>query len=66
VYANYGSATGPGVSDVYDTLGRATSETSVGKTLSYQYDAASNRTRVTWPETGANALYVQYVYDDRP
>jgi YD repeat-containing protein len=40
-----------------------TGETSVGKTLSYQYGAAGNRTRVTWPDTGANALYVQYVYD---
>ncbi len=34
-----------------------------GRTLSYQYDAASNRTRITWPDTGANALYVAYVYD---
>jgi RHS repeat-associated protein len=63
LYARYGSASGPGVSYGYDALSRVTSETSVGKTLSYQYDAAGNRTRVTWPETGANALYVTYVYD---
>jgi YD repeat-containing protein len=63
LYANYGSATGPGVSYAYDALGRVTSETSVGKTMAYQYDAAGNRTRMTWPDTGANALYVAYVYD---
>ncbi len=63
LYARYGSASGPGVSYGYDALSRVTSETSVGKTLAYQYDAAGNRTRVTWPETGANALYVTYVYD---
>jgi RHS repeat-associated protein len=40
-----------------------TSETSVNRTLTYQYDAAGNRTRMTWPDTGANALYVAYVYD---
>jgi len=63
LYANYGSATGPGVSYAYDALGRVTSETSVNRTLTYQYDAAGNRTRMTWPDTGANALYVAYVYD---
>ncbi len=34
-----------------------------GRTLSYPYDAASNRTRITRPDTGAGALYVAYVYD---
>jgi hypothetical protein len=34
-----------------------------GRKLSYPYAAASNRTRITWPDTGANALYVAYVYD---
>ncbi len=37
--------------------------TNAGRTLSYQYDAAGDRTRMTWPDTGANALYVAYVYD---
>jgi YD repeat-containing protein len=26
-----------------------------------QYDAAGNPTRMTWPDTGVNALYVAYV-----
>ena len=41
----------------------AVTATNNGKTLAYQYDAASNRTRITWPDAGANALYVTYVYD---
>jgi YD repeat-containing protein len=40
-----------------------TSTTQNGRTLSYAYDAASNRTGVTWPDTGSNALTVSYVYD---
>jgi len=47
----------------YDALGRAVSATTSGQTLSYQYDAAGNRTQVTWPDAGSNALYVSYVYD---
>jgi YD repeat-containing protein len=63
LYANYGSPSGPGVSWTYDALGGVVTATNVGRTLSYQHDAASNRTRMTWPDAGANALYVQYVYD---
>ena len=37
--------------------------TTSGRTLSYQYDPAGNRTRLTFPDTGANALYISYVYD---
>jgi YD repeat-containing protein len=40
-----------------------TSTVQNGRTLSYAYDAASNRTGVTWPDTGSNALTVSYVYD---
>jgi RHS repeat-associated protein len=57
------SAAGPGIGYAYDALGRVTSETSANRTLSYQYDAAGNRTRVTWPDTGANSLYVAYIHD---
>ena len=64
LYANFGSASGPGVSSTWDALGRRTSTTNAGKTLSYAYDLAGNRTRVTWPDTGANALFVTYVYDN--
>jgi RHS repeat-associated protein len=48
------SATGQGVTNVYDALGRlASTSTSMGgttRTLSYQYDLAGNRTRITHPD----------------
>ena len=53
------TSSGQGVAYGYDSARRLTSETSFGRTLSYQYDEASNRTRVTWPD----ANYVQYTYD---
>ena len=43
----------------YDTAGRLTSETTFGRALSFQYDIASNRTRITWPD----AFYAAYTYD---
>ena len=63
LYAHYGSAGGAGVDYAYDALGRPLSSTASGRTLSYQYDAVGNRTRLTFADTGANALYVSYVYD---
>lgn len=45
---------------VYDKAGRLTSTTSGGKAMSYQYDAAGNRIRSTWPET---AFFVTTSYD---
>ncbi len=58
-----GSVSGPGVSWTYDALGRALSETAAGRTLTYAYDAASNRTALTWPDGGSNALTAGYVYE---
>jgi RHS repeat-associated protein len=47
-------ATGEGISNTYDGFGRPISIVStmgfVARTLSYQYDAASNRTRITHPD----------------
>jgi RHS repeat-associated protein len=43
----------------YDALGRLTSRVEPYATLSYQYDAAGRRTRVTWPD----GLYISYNYD---
>lgn len=45
----------------YDTLGRLDTYTDVfGRTLDYEYDAASNRTRIVYP----GPLNVNYAYDD--
>ncbi len=60
--ASNSSPTGPGVAYVYDALSRVTSMTQNSKTLSYGYDAAGNRTTITWPDT-SNPLTATYVYD---
>jgi RHS repeat-associated protein len=43
----------------YDALGRLTSRAQPYTTLTYQYDAAGRRTRLTWPD----GLYISYNYD---
>lgn len=43
----------------YDTAGRLRAVTSAGQTVQYQLDAASNRTRLTYPD----GFYVTYSYD---
>jgi RHS repeat-associated protein len=60
-YAHFGSPGGQGVDYGYDELGRLARETSYGRTLSYQYDLANNRTRVSWP--GSDDFYVDYTFD---
>lgn len=61
--ARFDSATGEGVTIAYDGFGRITTSTiaidSATRALTYQYDADSNRTRVTHPDTN----YVTYNYD---
>ncbi len=49
----------PDVSFTWDALSRKTGETSSGHTLSSQYDAAGNRTRLTYPDSN----YIDYSYD---
>jgi RHS repeat-associated protein len=56
------STGGQGLIYTYDAAGRMLSEQStIGttRTLSYLYDAASNRERITWPDS----QYVTYTYD---
>jgi len=53
------STGGQGMTAIYDALGRMTSQATYGRTLSYQYDLAGRRTRVTWPDV----FYAQYDYD---
>ena len=68
LYARFDSATGEGVTNAFDGLGRQTSTSvtmdGVTRTVSYLYDANSNRTRVTFPDGN----YATYGYDglDRP
>ena len=52
-------ASGQGVSYSYDAAGRLISEATNGLTLAYQYDASSNRSVVTWPDS----FYTGYFYD---
>lgn len=59
------SVAGQGVIATYDKASRKLSESTFGRTLLFQYDKASNRTRITWPQQpgGSPAFFVQYVYD---
>lgn len=54
-YARFGSTSGEGVSNVYDGFGRHESSTvnmsGVSRTITHGYDADSNRTRVTHPDS---------------
>ena len=63
LYANFSSATGPGVANTYDGFGRVSSETmnltGTAQQISYQYDLDGNRTQVKYPDTN----YIQYSYD---
>ena len=60
LYARFGSTSGEGVATTYDGLGRNTSswvvQSNINKTLTYQYDANGNRTRITHPD-GQHFVY---------
>src|SRR5262249_29889608 len=49
---------GTGITQTYDGLGRLATRTVFGRQLSYLYDLAGRRTRLTYPD----AFYVAYAY----
>lgn len=59
VYARTGSTTGAGITYAYDALSRVTSEAAPVGAMTYQYDLASELTRMTWPD----GFYAGYAYD---
>jgi RHS repeat-associated protein len=58
--ARFGSTAGQGVVYTYDQQKRLETETSHGRTLTFGYDPAGNRTRLTYPD----ANYIEYVFDE--
>ncbi|ATQ43417.1 RHS repeat domain-containing protein [Caulobacter mirabilis] len=58
--AVFGGWAGQGILAEYDKVGRMTSEATFGRAMTYQYDKAGNRTRVTWPD----GFYATYDYDN--
>ena len=54
--ANFNNGTG--ITQAYDGLGRLASRTVFGRAMSYQYDLAGRRTRLTYP----GGFYVNYAY----
>jgi RHS repeat-associated protein len=58
-FARFDSNTGPGITNGFDNVGRLASAANSlipgTKTLSYNYDADSNRTRVNYPEAPVRA-----------
>src|SRR5205814_7870217 len=63
LYARFGSTTGLGIGYQYDSAKRMTSESNslstTARAMSFQYDASSNRSRVTWPDPN----YTNYDFD---
>lgn len=61
--ATFDSSTGTGLSMTYDGFGHlataSTNQSGSARTLSYQYDAEGNRTRLTFPDSA----YFTYAYD---
>src|SRR5690606_901995 len=65
LYVRFGSDSGAGITNTYDGFGRLrTSSTNLGgvtRTVTSDYDAHGNRTRLTYPD----GAFFEYAYDDR-
>lgn len=67
-FARFVSATGAGITNTYDGFGRLTSTANdmsgTARTLTYEWDADGNRTKITHPDsTGSAPRYFTYEYD---
>lgn len=64
-YARFDGVGGEGISNVYDGLGRLTSTMvnmdGQSRTLSYEYDAQGNRTKLTWPDANLATGQLAYI-----
>ncbi len=59
LYARYGSTTGAGITNTYDSMGRlSTAIDANNRSVAYQYDLASNRALLTFPDN----VQQSYVY----
>ncbi|WP_183129179.1 RHS repeat domain-containing protein [Sphingomonas sp. PP-F2F-G114-C0414] len=62
-YAHFNSATGDGVTNLWNGIGEQTSSIvnmdGAARTVSYLYDNAGNKSRVTFPD----GFYINYTYD---
>jgi RHS repeat-associated protein len=56
----YQGISGPGLDYLYDAWGGVLTETSFGRVLTFAYDEAGNRSRITWPDSN----FVQYTFDN--
>lgn len=65
LYARFGADSGQGVANVYDGFGRLRSSSTdldgISRTVTCDYDAHGNRTRITHPDN----TYFEYAYDNR-
>jgi RHS repeat-associated protein len=55
-----------GITSYWDNAGRLSRTTAGGRTLSYTYDAAGNRTHITWPEATPFSVKTDFDMLNRP
>jgi RHS repeat-associated protein len=59
IFKRFGSTGGQGIDYTYDSAKRLATETSFGRTLTFDYDKSGNRIKLTYPD----ANYISYDFD---